>query len=460
LNDENAQQQEALLLRRVQEKIDVHALPPMVIGSGRGNLAMKFHSFVDLARLSSQLISITTDQGGEFGITHLEPIEISILFPWAEQVRDGRGDDDDHMFAPLANAAPPPSIDLTGCVGIAGLLHIIHNSSAYLGAVLATYKDTVQKLKHVANLIRRQATKDRLQNSCFNEGPSFYIRRELVKFDGKVYENRWGTVAHCTVKMLKFERCLRFGWDLQKYGNNQHDNPDIQNEAWFSNSELVDSAIQSELWWNLLRTFSFVAKVLIDCWVWAEMCQYHGDLDWEAASPKLRKAWALCPLRGKRAPCLAMRECSDRLQTLAATASVDLLVELSPRLTDADRTLCLQEFENARTHLAFVCSLRLSHWKAPPWMIFGCAHSNVTVARAQLMRCLDVASLHPLFLRLQIEVAAEATAWADGEEELAELPLLGEFLGALRFAHTADRAIEGEHAKVSDITYISKFVTK
>jgi hypothetical protein len=120
----------------------------------------------------------------------------------------------------------------------------------------------------------------------------------------------------------------------------------------------------------------------------------------------------------------------------------------------------LQEFENARAHLAFVFNLRLSHWKAPPWMIFGCAHSNVTVARAQLMRCLDVASLHPLFLRLQIEVAAEATAWADGEEELAELPLLGEFLGALRFAHTADRAIEGEHAKVSDITYISKFVTK
>jgi hypothetical protein len=33
-------------------------------------------------------------------------------------------------------------------------------------------------------------------------------------------------------------------------------------------------------------------------------------------------------------------------------------------------------------------------------------------------------------------------------------------LGALRFAHTAERAIEGEHAKVSDITCISKFVTK
>jgi hypothetical protein len=162
----------------------------------------------------------------------------------------GIGDDDDHMFAPSANAAPPPSIDLTGCVGITGLLHIIHNSIADLGAVMATYKDTVQKLKHVANLLRRQATKDRLLNSCFNEGPSFYMRRELVKFDGKVYDNRWGTVAHCTVEMLKLESCRRFGWDLEKYGNNQHDKPDIQNETWFSNSELVDSAIQSELWWN------------------------------------------------------------------------------------------------------------------------------------------------------------------------------------------------------------------
>jgi hypothetical protein len=80
-------------------------------------------------------------------------------------------------------------------------------------------------------------------------------------------------------------------------------------------------------------------------------------------------------------------------------------------LTDADRTLCLQEFENARAHLAFVFNLRLSHWKAPPWMIFACAHSNVTVARAQLTRCLDVASLHPLYVRLQTEVAADHIAY-------------------------------------------------
>jgi hypothetical protein len=230
LQDQNAQRQEALILRRVQDNIDVHALPPMVIGSGRGTLAMKFHAFMfaqflecksawDLSLLASELIAITSDQGVEFGVTRLEPIDVAALFPWSQQ--DGVGGDDDYMFAPLADAPIPPRIDLTGCVGIAGLLHIIHNSSADLESAMGTYKDTVRKLKHVANLVRRHATKDRLLNSCFNEGPALYMRRELQKFDGKVYENRWGTVAHCIIETLKLEHALRFGWSLQKYGSKQ-----------------------------------------------------------------------------------------------------------------------------------------------------------------------------------------------------------------------------------------------
>jgi hypothetical protein len=82
-------------------------------------------------------------------------------------------------------------------------------------------------------------------------------------------------------------------------------------------------------------------------------------------------------------------------------------------------------------------------------MIFGCAHTSLAVARAHVERCLGVISQHPLFVRLQTTVAAEANAWLEGED-LSELHVLGEFLGALRFANTAERAIEGEHAKACE----------
>ena len=59
----------------------------------------------------------------------------------------------DFMFAPRARPADAVELSLDNCVGVAGCLHIIHNSSADLESAMLYYNDVVSKLKNVSNLL-------------------------------------------------------------------------------------------------------------------------------------------------------------------------------------------------------------------------------------------------------------------------------------------------------------------
>ena len=74
----------------------------------------------------SQIVTITGDQGVEFGISRARPILVRQLFPWLAQVASNPNDDD-FAFAPLVEDAGARA-DVSGSVGIAGMLHILHNS--------------------------------------------------------------------------------------------------------------------------------------------------------------------------------------------------------------------------------------------------------------------------------------------------------------------------------------------
>ena len=63
--------------------------------------------------------------------------------------------------------------------------------------------------------------------------------------------------------------------------------------------------------------------------------------------------------------------------------------------------------------------------------------------------------MHPLFVQLRGPLRYEAESWLAGDE-LSELIELGNFLGALKFAFTAERAIEGAHAQVIELKPIER----
>ena len=96
----------------------------------------------------------------------------------------------DFMFAPRARPADAVELSLDHCVGVAGCLHIIHNSSADLESAMLYYNDVVSKLKNVSNLLRRQHTKDRCLRTCFNDPPLCYMKADIKSFKARVYTNR------------------------------------------------------------------------------------------------------------------------------------------------------------------------------------------------------------------------------------------------------------------------------
>ena len=469
LDNEDTFRQEAAMMAHMRSKMFMHAMAPMVITSGRGDLPMKYHSFLycqwlesmSVAELAAQLrefVSVTSDQGVEAGISRIRACFSHEMFPW---LHPQGAFEDDFMFAPAERPQDAVELSLEGSVGIAGCLHIIHNSSSDLESAMGSYKDVVKKLRHVANLVRRRDTKERLLETCFSRAPAKYLTKDIQRFRAKVYTDRWGEVAHCALEMRKIERALRLGWNKDLYGQGHQERQDEDVDAKNSTGckvEVVDEAIRSEFWWGMLVVFSNIAKMLLMLFDWSESCVCHYNLDWTNASPTLGELWRKCPCRGKRAPCLVNGDIFFFINKIVETIAADLLTQLPARLSAEERTRCLQEFESARAHLVFVFVLRLSHWQAAPWCVFGCAHHLEAVAKKWLRYSLDADSMHPLFVRLRTELRDDALAWLGGEP-LTELQDLTMFFGELRFAFTAERYIEGEHAKIHHKVAIAHHVS-
>ena len=171
-----------------------------------------------------------------------------------------------------------PTLDLSKSITVAGTLHIIHNSTKNIGKNMKTYDDTVSDMSHVANLVRRKATQGRLLETCFSYGVAVHFKADIMKFDGKVNEERWGTIAHCVLALLAIEVALRRFFSLDRYGRNRRGMEfEGGDEAWRSEVEVVDRAIHSNLFWDALRVLFFVARLIMGCISSVEACACHFE---------------------------------------------------------------------------------------------------------------------------------------------------------------------------------------
>jgi hypothetical protein len=454
--------QDLAFITELSAGIDVHAMPVVVIGSARGSLRHKFHSVMhalflesactaDLEHMSAEICSFTTDQGVEFGFHRIEKVSIQQLFPWAF-IENAIPQDDEFEFAPLL---PDPAmdrheVDVTKAVGIAGLLHIIHNTSDDLGCTLVVFDDTILGLSHISNMIRKETTRDRLFESCFSSDIGRHLRGDFKGFNAKVHKARWGTIAHAVVQLATLEHPLRFCWSKARYGVVQRQ--DDESTVYSVDLEIVDHAITSPFFWASLKMLLGFSKLILRCFAWAEGCPCHSQYPRDNFIPKhVWSRWERCPLRGRRAPCLAAGNFMGNLVEIVAETAAELVVVLPNDISQEQRAVLLRDFERGRQHLVFAFSLRLAHWRVSPWCIYGCAHGNYVTARYYVKECLTLASTHSLFRRLQTEpIKSEAQRFVDGES-LETLDVLSEFLGELFFTCTAERSIEGDHAKVPSI---------
>jgi hypothetical protein len=249
-------------------------------------------------------------------------------------------------------------------------------------------------------------------------------------------------------ELRRIENTLRFRWDLARYGAAHRP---VANDADYASVDVsvVDDAIKSSKFWGSLRVLDSFAELLLKAFSWAEGCSCRSHVDSQAVPRELAERWASCPMRGRRAPDLANGSFFIFFNNLSQMSAADLLAQLPHDLKMEDRAFLLQEFERGRAHLVFAFTLRLAHWRSPPWCVCGCGHGDPVVARRFIRRCLALQATHSLLQELQHDpVRSEAERFVDGED-IFQLRNLQQYVGSLAFAITAERTIEGDHAQVS-----------
>ena len=164
-----------------------------------------------------------------------------------------------------------------------------------------------------------------------------------------------------------------------------------------------------------------------------------------------------CPVAGMQAPSFAAGQHFALMDEALATANANLLMDIHVSSCDeVSRTLIMSDFARCRQQIRLLLTLRLSWWRALPWILFGVAHHSVEVAVACAIRALQLFDASPngtahhtitLLLCCKDTICGmQLRLFAAGERTLDQLPALHFQIARLRFAPTSERYVEGLHA--------------
>ena len=125
---------------------------------------------------------------------------------------------------------------------------------------------------------------------------------KLRRFNTKINEARWGSVAFAVASLLDIEGALRRFWDIDRYLCGQDQDPvgagaggrgDKDDDSKLL--ERSDNAITSPFFWGCMMTLDALCNDIRKSFWWAESCTCHSHLDWDQASPDLRSQIMKCP---------------------------------------------------------------------------------------------------------------------------------------------------------------------
>lgn len=359
-------------------------------------------------------------------------------------------------------------VDFTRSVYIAGMLHVLHNTTRDLSDVLHHWPKFIPSLKQVCRLMTRKWSCDRLCQACFAESPQSVRVGDIKSFHASVYEGRWGSVWHAVGEALSVEVVLRFAWSKEKNLHGEfgahHAGEDGQQEHSL-NMDMVNDAILSPLFWMYAVMLYHLGVVFERMALWAEGCPCH------ASSPELLGLTARqrrrglmqdvgqssCPMRTMQAPACAAGEHVKFVHQLLDGAKTSLLLHpLMGGLSAEDKSLVMQDFTLGRQHIQLCLLTRLSFGDQLPWQLFGVAHANADVAARCAQRSLVLYAHAPEgtvhhWLTQQMcghgSIGAEQMKLlASKARSLSELPFLESVAARLKFAPVSERWVESLHA--------------
>ena len=498
-----------LTIQQMRRKIVQLIPPPATLGGRSANAGHRLSAFLHslhliagdfaiLRRLLKSVVSITTDLGVESLLTRLEPFELSGMLPFFEpptaanaescqpQASDGQGegfqvipesgfgDDVDVGFSVQAGcenfldsdsvqACPAQNEDdglvsLETSFGVGGLLHIIHNATKDLGSCMECYDEQVSKMSVLAKFLRERHSKERLLAKCFSQGlPGEAVFKQAVtKFRSQCYRARWGTVASCALDLQEVLPSLRWGWSLPKY----LDGGAVagQGEAESVSIAEVDALVRCPFFEAYLSMLVLLSEVTLHLIAWSESCPCHWHLLTGGGSKSMdastRCLLESCPMRGRRAPELALNDFMQELSALSSHGATSLVQTFPPDLPVEERTKVVQDFEMGRSFLTAVLTLKTSHFRSFPWLAAGLAHHDQERAREvwNRIRCLSDEVPEAVRLRKQLprlfssDVLQQGDQWCCGAD-LTSCPLFAAEVAGLALIPTAERRVEAQHAR-------------
>lgn len=483
-------------IKTLAARLELVPAMPTVVGSGRASLAAKLHCLTHACKMTAKswracaaminsTITWTGDLGTEAGIVEARADLTQLFGQWIVEedaalnapVPDA---EDAGEFAFQAEHAPPGGqdgadgveaayrVDCSGSILVPGVLHIMHNATSDMERGLSYWSTFVGQLRHVARMLAKRWSRDRLVATCFSRPPHSDHASAFNGFSATVYEGRWGEALRAVSDLAPLQRALQRGWDLQRFnfGNHQHAPREGDEEGQFGvKLTSVNEAIDSNLFWGYLNMIDVVGQVIMECMAWCEGCSCH-----DSAGPtrtrhqrvvSFRSKYGVdvdsCPMKTRRAPEMACNALQKFLRGLFQHASPLLLaLPCIAALSEQERGIVVRDFEQARQHLHMVFVLKLSHWRQLPWVLMGVAHPEADSARSCSRRALSLFSAappevrnHPVVRKLcapSSPLRADLQRFANHEAHLSELPRLMQAVAAFRFVPIAERWVESLHA--------------
>lgn len=250
---------------------------------------------------------------------------------------------------------------------------------------------------------------------CFDDDIGRQFHDSLKRFNGVVYQQRWGTVMFALPQLLDIQVPLRYGWSYEAYlkGSDEppqevaSDREEIGGDfSGRTRAQIANSAITDPSWWGYLAMLDHVGQILRKRMAWAESCPCHYplhdslDVCDAALAKQLLATWEQCPRRGCRAPCLAAGDFLDLVRRTGDTLASELLSSLPHDLAPEQRSTIMSEYKAARSFLVFYFTIQLSHWEELPWVCYKIGHMNDVFALDALQVCLRSNHPHPVLQEL------------------------------------------------------------
>ena len=160
-------------------------------------------------------------------------------------------------------------------------------------------------------------------------------------------------------------------------------------------------------------------------------------------------------MRGRRCAELVTGDLIEFAAQLFDVQTAEILMELPAALSSSERITILQDFELARSHVVTTLTIKLGHWKVPPFVVFGMGHCNAAKAFDLYLKAVASSHAHLLLERLRSsQLAADRAYYEDLKACLPvtdnpdDAPHIRALIGELRLAPSAERPEEGVHAVV------------